>query len=64
MYVNYNNAGVFIRFRGRDWYQREAYLELARREQEGLPLIDKHLVSPEKITLPDDDELGDFEIII
>ncbi|XP_015910690.2 NADH dehydrogenase [ubiquinone] 1 beta subcomplex subunit 11, mitochondrial [Parasteatoda tepidariorum] len=47
-----------------DWYAREAYLELHRREKLGLPLIDKNLVDTEKIELPSDDELGDTEIII
>ncbi|XP_067930398.1 NADH dehydrogenase [ubiquinone] 1 beta subcomplex subunit 11, mitochondrial-like [Watersipora subatra] len=48
------------------WRQREAYLELARREQHGLPLIDPNLVPPEKMLahLPQDEELGDTEIIV
>ncbi|KAK7076974.1 NADH dehydrogenase 1 beta subcomplex subunit 11 ndufb11 [Halocaridina rubra] len=48
----------------RDWAQREAYVELRRREAEGLPLIDCNLVSLDKIELPDDEELGDTTIII
>lgn len=47
-----------------DWSQREAYLELRRREAAGLPLIDPNLIDPAKITLPSDEELGDTEIII
>jgi len=47
-----------------DWAQREGYLELRRREAEGLPLIDPNLVSLDKIELPDDEELGDAEIVI
>lgn len=47
-----------------DWSQREAYLELRRREAAGLPLIDPNLIDPSKITLPSDEELGDTEIII
>lgn len=47
-----------------DWAQREAYLQLRHREAEGLPLIDPNLVDPEKIELPDDEELGKTEIII
>uniref|UniRef100_A0A7R9I294 NADH dehydrogenase [ubiquinone] 1 beta subcomplex subunit 11, mitochondrial n=1 Tax=Timema bartmani TaxID=61472 RepID=A0A7R9I294_9NEOP len=51
-------------FQLRDWAQREAFLELRRREQLGLPPIDRNLIDPEKITLPTDEELGDTEIII
>lgn len=47
-----------------DWAQREAYLELRRREKAGLPLVDPNLVDPAKINLPSDEELGDTEIII
>ncbi|KAJ4437049.1 hypothetical protein ANN_17183 [Periplaneta americana] len=48
----------------RDWAQREAYLELRRREEQGLPLIDRNLIDPSKFELPSDEELGDTEIII
>ncbi|XP_026474096.1 NADH dehydrogenase [ubiquinone] 1 beta subcomplex subunit 11, mitochondrial [Ctenocephalides felis] len=48
----------------RDWAQREAFLELRRREELGLPLIDKNLIDPSLIQLPTDEELGDTEIII
>merc|ERR1711915_136530 len=51
-------------YKMRDWTQREAFLELRRREAEGLPLIDRNLVNPENIELPDDEELGNTEIII
>lgn len=51
-------------FRMKDWALREAYLELRRREQLGLPLIDPNLIDPAKINLPSDEELGDREIII
>lgn len=47
-----------------DWSTREAFLELHRRETNGLPLIDPNLVDPSKIKLPSDEELGDTEIII
>lgn len=50
--------------RGRDWAQREAYLQLRYREEHGLPLIDPNLIDPSKIILPSDEELGDTEIII
>ncbi|CAG4981057.1 unnamed protein product [Parnassius apollo] len=48
----------------RDWAQREAYLELRRREQAGLPPISPNYVDPATIKLPSDDELCDVEIII
>uniref|UniRef100_A0A1B6FHV7 NADH dehydrogenase [ubiquinone] 1 beta subcomplex subunit 11, mitochondrial n=1 Tax=Cuerna arida TaxID=1464854 RepID=A0A1B6FHV7_9HEMI len=47
-----------------DWALREAYLELRRREQLGLPLIDPNYVDPSTVYLPSDEELGDTEIII
>jgi len=50
--------------RMRDWTQREAYVELARREALGLPLVDPDLVPRDTIHLPSDEELGDYEIII
>jgi len=46
------------------WVQREAYMELARREALGLPQIDENLVPVADINLPTEEELGDFEIII
>lgn len=46
------------------WAQREAYLELARREKEGLPLIDPNLIEGSKVELPSEEELGDFDIVI
>ncbi|KAK8395819.1 hypothetical protein O3P69_005733 [Scylla paramamosain] len=51
-------------FRMRDWAQREAFLELRRREALGLPAIDPDLVPLDKIELPADEELGSREIII
>lgn len=48
----------------RDWAHREAYLELKRREKNGLHPIDPNLIDPAKIVLPSDEELGDTEIII
>lgn len=48
----------------RDWAQREAFLELRRREHAGLPLIDPNLIDPAKISLPSDEDLGNTEIII
>jgi len=43
--------------RHRNWYQREAFLEMARREALGLPLIDPDYIPPEKMLLPTDEEL-------
>lgn len=48
----------------RDWAQREAYLELARREKNGLLPIDPNFIDPSKIELPSDEELENVEIII
>ena len=48
----------------RDWATREAYLDMHRREQEGLPLIDPYLIPPDQIVLPTEEELGDTEIVI
>ena len=49
---------------GRDWAQREAFLELRRREKLGLPLVDPNYLQLDKIILPSDEELGDVEILI
>lgn len=48
----------------RDWAQREAFLELRRREKCGLPPIDPNYVDPKCIRLPSDEELENVEIII
>lgn len=48
----------------RDWSEREAFLELRRREAAGLPAIDANYIEPSKMILPSDEELGDAEIII
>lgn len=50
--------------RGKDWAQREAYLQLRYREEHGLPPISPNYIDPSKIILPTDEELGDTEIII
>ena len=54
----------FVYFRLKLWAQREAFLELERREREGLPLIDPNLINPAKMKLPSKEEIGDQEIII
>jgi len=51
-------------FGDHNWAQREAYLELERREKNGLPLIDPNMVSADKICLPSEEELADFDIVI
>jgi len=43
---------------------REAYLDIARREKQGLPPIDPYFVPPETVPLPTEEEIGDREIII
>ena len=48
----------------KDWAQREAFLEIRRREAEGLPHVDANLVDPDNFELPSDEELGDTKIII
>nr|KAG5697595.1 hypothetical protein BaRGS_001020 [Batillaria attramentaria] len=47
-----------------NWHQREAFLELERREREGLPLVSPDYIDPDSIELPEDEDLGDEEIII
>lgn len=48
----------------RDWAQREAYLELRRREAAGVDLISPDYIDVATIELPSDEELGKTEIII
>lgn len=48
----------------RDWAQREAYLELRRREAAGLEPVSPNYIDPSLIELPSDEELGNTEIII
>ncbi|PZC84416.1 NADH dehydrogenase [ubiquinone] 1 beta subcomplex subunit 11, mitochondrial [Helicoverpa armigera] len=48
----------------RDWAQREAFLELRRREQAGLPPIDPNYIDPKLINLPKDEEICNLETII
>lgn len=40
-----------------DWALREAYMEIKRREDLGLPLIDRNYIPPEKVRLPTEEEL-------
>lgn len=48
----------------KNWAEREAFLELRRREDQGLPLIDPNYIQPSLIQLPSEEELGDTEIVI
>lgn len=48
----------------RDWAQREGYLELRRREANGLEPIARDYFDPSTVELPSDEELGQTEIII
>jgi len=48
----------------RDWAQREGYLELRRREEAGVDLVNPNYIDPESFNLPSDEDLGDTEIII
>lgn len=48
----------------RDWTQREAFLELRRREKAGLLPIDPNYIDPKTVKLPSESELCDAEIII
>ncbi|XP_028157085.1 NADH dehydrogenase [ubiquinone] 1 beta subcomplex subunit 11, mitochondrial [Ostrinia furnacalis] len=48
----------------RDWAQREAFLELRRREKAGLPPIDPNYINPRSISLPSESEICDVEIVI
>jgi len=41
---------------------RESFLECHKREAPGLPLVDKNLIDPSKITLPDEQSLGDTDV--
>ena len=58
----------FFKFRpvGRDWARREAHLELTRRERTGLPLVSSDLIERSRVeaSLPSEEELRDFDIII
>lgn len=48
----------------RDWAQREAFLELRRREKAGLRPIDPNFIDPKLIKLPTETDICDVEIII
>lgn len=48
----------------RDWAQREAFLELRRRERNAMAPISPHYVDPKNIKLPDEEDICDLEIII
>ncbi|XP_013394408.1 NADH dehydrogenase [ubiquinone] 1 beta subcomplex subunit 11, mitochondrial [Lingula anatina] len=46
------------------WSQREAYLDLYKREKEGLPPIDKNYIPEDQMVLPSEEELKKVEIIV
>lgn len=48
----------------RDWAQREAFLELRRREANGQLPISPNYICPKTIKLPDEEDICDVEIII
>lgn len=48
----------------KNWAEREAFLELRRREDLGLPLIDPNYIPLDSIKLPSEEDLGDIEIVI
>ncbi|XP_065581015.1 NADH dehydrogenase [ubiquinone] 1 beta subcomplex subunit 11, mitochondrial-like [Artemia franciscana] len=47
-----------------NWAHREAYLELNRRESEGLPLVDPNYIDPAKVIIPSDEDLKEQGIRI
>ena len=65
-FLNRMQQKFIFRPQGKEWALREAHLEIARRKQAGLPLISKDLVDPKRValSLPSDEELRDFEILI
>jgi NADH dehydrogenase (ubiquinone) 1 beta subcomplex subunit 11 len=48
----------------RDWAQREAFLELRRREKAGSRPIDPNYINPSLMNLPSESDICDVEIII
>lgn len=52
--------------RGRDWAYREAHMEIERRRRAGLPLISPDLIERSRVeaSLPSEEELRDFDIVI
>ncbi|XP_022658081.1 NADH dehydrogenase [ubiquinone] 1 beta subcomplex subunit 11, mitochondrial-like [Varroa destructor] len=56
--------GYLPDFRDKDWAHREAFLELARREKYGRPLIDKEFIPVERIHLPSEEELEGVEVYL
>ncbi|XP_069141366.1 NADH dehydrogenase [ubiquinone] 1 beta subcomplex subunit 11, mitochondrial-like [Argopecten irradians] len=60
--------GFFLSYspdhRLKNWSMREAHLELKRREELGLPLIDRNIVDPSTITLPSEEELEGEKILL
>jgi NADH dehydrogenase (ubiquinone) 1 beta subcomplex subunit 11 len=51
-------------YNNKNWAERQAFLELRRREDQGLPLIDPNYIQPELMNLPSEEDLDDLEIVI
>ena len=51
---------------GRVWASREGHLEITRRVRAGLPLVSPDLIERSRVeaSLPSEEELRDFDIII
>jgi len=49
--------GYLPDWRMQDWGVRQAHLELARREKNGLPPVDRELIPLDRIELPSEEEL-------
>ena len=47
-----------------DWTNREAYIQMREREAAGLPYVSRDYIDPALMKLPDDEDLGDFEIVL
>jgi NADH dehydrogenase (ubiquinone) 1 beta subcomplex subunit 11 len=61
-----NRIDLISRPQAKEWAIREAHLEMERRERAGLPLISKDFIDPKRVakTLPSEEELRDFDILI
>lgn len=51
-------------YRFKDWARREAFLRVHKREALGLPLIDPDVIDPDRVHLPTEEEIGDFEVTL
>lgn len=46
----------------KEWAKREAFLRTHKREALGLPLIDRDVIDPERMVLPTEEEIGDYDV--